>query len=58
MLISIITPIYNAEKYLEECLQSILRQTWTDFELLLIDNNSNDRGLSASPLSTPMARMG
>lgn len=45
MLISIITPIYNAEKYLEECLQSILRQSLTDFELLLIDNNSRDRSV-------------
>lgn len=45
MLISIITPIYNAEKYLEECLQSILRQTVADFELLLIDNNSRDRSV-------------
>ena len=45
MSISIITPIYNAEKYLEECLQSILRQTRSDFELLLIDNNSSDRSV-------------
>lgn len=41
--ISIIVPVYKAEKYLHRCLDSILAQTMTDFELLLIDDGSPDR---------------
>lgn len=40
--ISVIVPIYNAEKYLPRCIDSILAQTFTDFELLLIDDGSTD----------------
>lgn len=40
--ISVIVPVYNAEKYLPKCLESILSQTFTDFELLLIDDGSTD----------------
>ncbi|MDR1876812.1 MAG: glycosyltransferase [Flavobacteriaceae bacterium] len=40
--ISVIVPIYNAEKYLPKCLDSILAQTFTDFELLLINDGSFD----------------
>ena len=38
MLVSVITPVYNTEKYLDECIGSILSQSMTDFELLLIDD--------------------
>lgn len=41
-MISIITPIYNTKKYLEECLNSIKNQTFFDFEVLLIDDGSTD----------------
>lgn len=41
--ISVIVPVYNAEKYLQCCVDSILAQTFTDFELLLIDDGSRDR---------------
>lgn len=41
--ISIIVPIYNTEKYLRHCIDSILNQSFTDFELLLIDDGSKDR---------------
>ena len=41
--ISVIVPVYNAEKYLRRCIDSILAQTFTDFELLLIDDGSTDK---------------
>lgn len=40
--ISIIVPVYKVEKYLPKCIESILDQTYTDFELLLIDDGSPD----------------
>lgn len=42
-IISIIVPVYNAEFYLSRCINSILSQTFTDFELLLIDDGSTDQ---------------
>ena len=40
--ISVIVPVYNVEKYLLECVDSILAQTFTDFELILINDGSQD----------------
>ena len=40
--VSIIVPVYNAEKALRRCVDSILGQEYTDFELLLIDDGSKD----------------
>lgn len=42
MEISIIVPIYNVEHYLNQCVESILAQTFTDFELILVDDGSPD----------------
>lgn len=40
--LSIIVPVYNVKPYLAECLDSILAQTFTDFEILLVDDGSTD----------------
>ena len=40
--ISVIVPVYNVEKYLTQCIESILSQTYQEFELLLIDDGSED----------------
>ena len=41
--ISVVMPVYNAEKYLSDAISSILQQTFNDFELIVIDDGSNDR---------------
>ena len=42
LLISVIIPIYNAEKYLSKCLDSIVAQTYTNWEAILVDDGSPD----------------
>ncbi len=42
MLLSIIVPVYNTEKYLKKCLDSILKQDFNDYEIILIDDGSKD----------------
>lgn len=41
-MISVIVPVYNVEKYLDKCLESILRQTFKDFECIIVDDGSPD----------------
>lgn len=42
MLLTIIVPVYNTEGYLAECINSILEQTYNDWELILVDDGSTD----------------
>lgn len=44
-LISIIVPIYNCEQYLEQCIQSIIRQSYTNLEIILINDGSTDKSV-------------
>jgi glycosyltransferase involved in cell wall biosynthesis len=44
-VISVILPVYNAERYVTQAIESILAQTFTDFELLITDDGSTDRSL-------------
>jgi glycosyltransferase involved in cell wall biosynthesis len=41
-LVSVVTPVYNGEPFLRECIESVLAQTWTKWEYLIMDNRSTD----------------
>ena len=45
MMVSIIIPVYNAEKYIETTLEMVFAQTFTDWELLLVDDGSTDESI-------------
>ena len=43
--VSVIVPVYNASKYIEETLKSILNQNFTNFEIIIINDGSTDNSL-------------
>jgi glycosyltransferase involved in cell wall biosynthesis len=43
--VSVVTPVYNGEKFLAECIESVLAQTFTDWEYVIVDNRSTDNSL-------------
>jgi glycosyltransferase involved in cell wall biosynthesis len=45
-LVSVITPVYNGDAYLRECIESVLHQTWENFEYIIVDNCSSDDSLA------------
>ena len=57
-MVSIIVPLYNAEKFIWETVQSVINQTYKDFELLLVDDCSTDRSLAAAEaINDPRVRV-
>lgn len=51
LLVSIIIPIFNTEKYLERCIMSLVSQTYKRLEIILVDDGSNDGSLAISEKS-------
>ena len=45
-LVSIIIPVYKVEKYIEKCMQSLLDQTYENFEALVVDDGSPDNSIT------------
>ena len=49
-LVSVVTPVYNGEPYLQECIESVLSQTYENFEFIIVNNCSTDGSLETAKL--------
>jgi glycosyltransferase involved in cell wall biosynthesis len=55
---SVVMPVYNVEAYIEEAIQSVLDQTFEDFELIVVDDGGPDSSIAlARAFSDPRIRM-
>lgn len=46
ILLSVIIPVYNLEKYIDKCLDSLLAQTYSNLEIIVVNDGSTDKSLS------------
>ena len=57
-LVSIVVPVYNAEKYIMNCIEALRKQTYTDIEIILVDDGSSDAsGKLCDEMQTEDARI-
>ncbi len=52
-LVSVVVPVYNVEKYLDRCVQSVVNQTYENLEIILVDDGSTDK---SAPLCDSWAK--
>ena len=45
MKLSVIVPVYNVENYIEACIQSLLSQSYDDYEIIIVDDGSKDSSI-------------
>lgn len=43
VLVSVIVPVYNVEKYIDKCIESIINQTYEHLQIILVDDGSTDK---------------
>ncbi|WP_429975386.1 glycosyltransferase family 2 protein [Enterococcus sp. DIV0086] len=49
-LVSVVIPVYNVEKYVEKCLDSVINQTYQNLEIIIVNDGSTDNSLSVCPI--------